>query len=195
MASENLLCTPVVLSLDEQGHRRIALLPGRRQTWRYGPTAVRYRPDSQRCSLGRCCHAADACDTSNERCIRRREPVEMPVQLGVDVEPIGPVGQIFAGDDSHPALTHQDVFAFLPFQTNARRLVIPVYVMTYDVSKRMPEETYKLTIKGLDSEAKSVHLIDPITGHHEQLTSSGGAASVRVETKVTDYPRLLVVEW
>jgi hypothetical protein len=123
------------------------------------------------------------------------EPVEIPVQLDVDIEPIGPVGQIFAGDDDHPPLTHRDVFAFLPFQTNARRLVIPVYVMTYDVTRRMPEETYQLTIKGLDGGAKSVHLIDPITGRREQLPPTGAAGSVRVEVKVADYPRLLVVEW
>ena len=103
--------------------------------------------------------------------------------------------EIFPGDDRHPPLTHQDVFAFLPFQTNARRLVIPVYVITYDVTERMPEETYQLTIKGLDAEAKSVHLIDPITGQREQLPATGAAASVRVEVNVADYPRLLVVEW
>ena len=123
------------------------------------------------------------------------EPVETPVRLDVDIEPTGPVGRIFAGDDGHRPLTHQDVFAFLPFQTNARRLVIPVYVMTYDVTQRMPEETYQLTVKGLAAEAKSVRLIDPITARSEQIPSTGGAASVRVEVKVADYPRWLVVEW
>ena len=62
------------------------------------------------------------------------------------------------GERFDRTLTHQDVFAFLPFQTNARRLVIPIYVMTYDITQRMPEETYQLTIKGLDAEAKSVRL-------------------------------------
>ena len=123
------------------------------------------------------------------------EPIETPVQLDLDIEPIGPVGQIFAGDDDHPPLTHQDVFAFLPFQTNARRLVIPVYVMTYDVTQRIPEETYQLTIKGLDTGAKSLLLVDPITGRREQFPSTGAATSFRVEVKVADYPRLLVVEW
>ena len=123
------------------------------------------------------------------------EPVETPLRLDVDIESMGPIGQIFAGDGDHPPLTHQEVLAFLPFQTNARRLVIPIYVMTYDVTRRMPEETYQLTVKELDAEAKSVHLIDPITGRREQLQPTGEAASPRVEVKVADYPRLLVIEW
>ncbi len=123
------------------------------------------------------------------------EPVETPLRLDVDIESMGPIGQIFAGDGDHPPLTHQEVLAFLPFQTNARRLVIPIYVMTYDVTQPMPEETYQVTIKGLDAKAKSIRLIDPITGRREQLPSTGDAASLRVEVKVADYPRLLVVQW
>ncbi len=59
----------------------------------------------------------------------------------------------------------------------------------------MPEETHQLTVKGLGAEAKSVRLIDPTTGRNEKRPSTGGAASLRVEVKVADYPRLLVVEW
>ena len=123
------------------------------------------------------------------------EPVENPVHLDVDVEPIGATGQIFAGDGDHPPLNHQDVFAFLPFQTNARRLVIPVYVISYDVTQRMPEEMYRLTIRGLDGEARTVWLIDPITGGREQLQPTADLTSLRVDVKVADYPRLLVVQW
>lgn len=107
---------------------------------------------------------------------------------------MGPTGRIFVGD-CHPPLTHQDVFAFLPFQTNPRRLVVAVYVMTYDVVRRMPEETYRLTIKGLGAEAKSVRLVDSITGQRTTLQSTGDAAGACVEAAVADYSRLLVVEW
>ncbi|MDQ2799599.1 MAG: hypothetical protein M3Y13_08160, partial [Armatimonadota bacterium] len=42
----------------------------------------------------------------------------------------------FAGDGTpaHPPLYDRDVFAFLPFQVNARTFVIPYYVMTRDVA-------------------------------------------------------------
>ncbi len=123
------------------------------------------------------------------------EPVAKPVKLDVDYEAVGPVGKIFPGDDKHPALSNKDVFAFLPFQTNAKRLVIPVYVMTYDVARTMPEETYRLTIKGLGGAAKAVRLIDPVTGKREESKFTGDAARLRLDVKVTDYPRFLVVEW
>ena len=69
----------------------------------------------------------------------------------------------FAGDGTpaHPPLYDRDVFAFLPFQVNARTFVIPYYVMTRDVTHvynpaatgghqyDMPAENFTLTIGGL----------------------------------------------
>jgi len=40
-----------------------------------------------------------------------------------------------------------------------------------------------------------VRIIDPVTGKREDLRATGDAASVGIEMKVADYPRLLVVEW
>lgn len=126
--------------------------------------------------------AWDAVATPPMRALRARRrdafaglaPPASPVQLDVDVLACGPVGQVFAGDERHPPLTHEDVFAFLPFQVNTRRLVIPVYVMTYDVSRRMPEVTYEVLIRGVDRDVKSLRMTDPITGRCKQLQSSGG---------------------
>ena len=121
------------------------------------------------------------------------QPVAAPMRVEADVEPVGPVGRIFDGDAAHPPLSHTDVFAFLPFQTGPQRLVIPVYVMTYDVTRPMPEETYRLTIKGIKSGVASAELVDPVTGAREALRPDCGAEGVRVEVKVTDCPRLLVL--
>jgi hypothetical protein len=42
------------------------------------------------------------------------------------------------------------MFAFLPFQVNARRFVIPFYVITRDINRDLPGELFTVTIKGLD---------------------------------------------
>ncbi len=122
-------------------------------------------------------------------------PIEKPVALEVDYEAVGAVGVVFPGDGRHPPLSHKDVFAFLPFQTTAKRLVVPVYVMTYDVTRSMPEETYRLSIKGLGGAVKTARVIDPITGRRDEIRVTGDAGSARLEVKVADYPRLLVLEW
>jgi hypothetical protein len=117
----------------------------------------------------------------------------------------------FSGDGTaaHPPLYNRNVVAFLPFQADANRFVVPVYVMTRDMAKvydpsapstavnryDLPAETYRLTIGGLDTAKLKVSATDPDTGASVPATivSTSGNQAV-VEIPLTDSPRLLVLE-
>lgn len=117
----------------------------------------------------------------------------------------------FAGDGSaaHPPLYNRDVVAFLPFQADDNRFVVPAYVMTRDMSKvykpdapesdparyDLPPETYRLTVAGLDADRLSARATDPLTGASLPVTivSRSGDTAV-LEVELTDSPRLLVLE-
>ncbi len=114
----------------------------------------------------------------------------------------------FEGDGTaeYPPLYNRDVFGFFPFQVNADRFVIPVYVMTRNVAKvygtgagpsrfDLPPETYRLAIGGVDGTKTTASATDPITGASvpvEAVSSSGD--EIVVEMKVTDSPRLLTLQ-
>ena len=107
------------------------------------------------------------------------------------------VGQdrtIFQGDERHPPLRYEDVFAFLPFQVSDRKLVIAVYVMTYDITRPMQEQPYRLAIRGLPAAAKPQRLYDPLTGKSSPLQAMRQGDAVEVTVPAMDYPRLMVVE-
>ena len=84
----------------------------------------------------------------------------------------------FQGDGSpqYPPLHNRDVFAFLPFQVNSHRFVIPVYVMTrntvevYDGGSDqpsrfdMPPERYRMAIGGVDGNEAEATATDPLSG-------------------------------
>ncbi|MCY2988598.1 MAG: hypothetical protein NTY19_12130 [Planctomycetota bacterium] len=101
---------------------------------------------------------------------------------------------IFQGDERHPPLRYEDVFAFLPFQVSDRKLVIAVYVMTYDITKPMQEQLYRLAIQGLPAGTIPRSLYDPITGKSSPLQATREGAAVEVTVPVVDYPRLMVVD-
>lgn len=120
--------------------------------------------------------------------------VKSPAQLTLNYGVVGQDREIFQGDARHPPLRFEDVFAFLPFQVNEHKLVIAVYVMTYDITRPMPEQSYRLAIQGLPTAATPRSLYDPLTGKTSPLQSTREGAAVEVTLPVVDYPRLLVVE-
>ncbi len=104
----------------------------------------------------------------------------------------------FEGDPSdlhaRPPLFDRDVFAFLPFQVNARKFVIPFYVMTRDIRRDLPEEQFTVTIKGLDAKGH-FSVYDPILDNRQDVRIiSGHGNAVKLELWANDYPALLEVE-
>ena len=120
--------------------------------------------------------------------------VPSPVQLTLEYGAIGQQREIFKGDERHPPLRYEDVFAFLPFQVSSRKLVIAVYVMTYDITKPMQEQPYRLAIQGLPAGTTPRTLYDPITGNSSSLQVTREGDTVEVTVPVVDYPRMMVVE-
>jgi hypothetical protein len=111
------------------------------------------------------------------------------------------------GTPQFPALFDRDVFAFLPFQINDHRFMISTYVMTrniakvYDSSSKspsrfdLPDETYRMTIGGIDGPTASVSATDPLTGATVPVQIvSRGSGQVVVQMPVSDSPRLLFVD-
>jgi hypothetical protein len=110
------------------------------------------------------------------------------------------------GTSRFPPLYDRDVFAFLPFQVDARRFVIPVYVMTRNVVEihggssgperfDMPADTYRMAIGGIDGRDARAWASDPLTGAQVPVEIvSRSAGQLGVEMPVTDSPRLLTIE-
>ncbi len=112
------------------------------------------------------------------------------------------------GTPQYPPLYNRDVFAFLPFQASQSRFVIPVYVMTRNVSQNyqstdstdptrfdLPAEPYRMVIGGIDGSKTDVSASDPLTGDAipvEVLARSD--SDITVEMPVTDSPRLLTIQ-
>ena len=103
----------------------------------------------------------------------------------------------FAGDGSaaHPNLYDRDVFAFLPYQVNAKRFVIPYYVMTRDVMKDLAMEQFTVQIAGVNGRGASITAYDPILNKDiPVVVNSQESNNLSLKLNTTDYPRLLIIQ-
>ena len=105
----------------------------------------------------------------------------------------------FDGDPNdlraRPPLFDRDVFAFLPFQVNAHKFVIPYYVMTRDIRRDLAEEKFTVTIKGLAGQGAKVTAYDPLLDRPKEVRVLASADGVlRLEVAATDHPVLLEVQ-
>jgi hypothetical protein len=99
------------------------------------------------------------------------------------------------GTSAHPNLYNRDVFAFLPFQVNASRFVIPYYVITRDITVNLPPEQYTVAVSGLKGLKASVSAYDPLKNVTVPVTVTRRTASaLTVQLSATDYPYLLIVD-
>ena len=123
------------------------------------------------------------------------EPLGRTRPLAVEVAALGEQRTIFDGDGLHPPLCHRDVLAVLPFQITPNKLVVAVYVMTYDVTRPMQEEMYRLTLKGVRGTNARVTVYDPQQDKHtEASVLRRGDDSIELRLRVVDQPRLLTIE-
>ena len=103
----------------------------------------------------------------------------------------------FAGDGTpeHPPLYDREVFAFLPYQVNARKFVIAYYVMTRDVKQALAPEEFTVTVSGFNATGAKFTAYDPINDKAVPVKVKGGAGGKVVLTlTAADYPYLLTVE-
>ena len=120
----------------------------------------------------------------------------------------------FAGDGTaaYPPLYDREVLAVFPFQSSPTSFVIPVYVMTRNLAEiyrpglpptnmtryDLPAETFRLTLGNLPTtrQPPSVSAYDPLLNRSTpaRLVSRKGHQAV-FELSVTDYPRLLTIDY
>lgn len=113
------------------------------------------------------------------------------------------------GTPQFPALYNRDSLAFFPFQSSDSSFVVPVYVVTRDVERvyqtdlaasdpkrfDMPEETYRLTVGGVDGTSATVSAVDPLTGSQVPVdVVSRSSGQLVLDMPVTDSPRLLKID-
>jgi hypothetical protein len=103
----------------------------------------------------------------------------------------------FAGDGTaaHPNLYNRDVFAFLPYQVNSHRFVIPYYVMTRDVTKNLPPSKFAIQISKLQALGATVSIYDPLHDRHLPVKiDRRGRDVLALTVSATDYPYLLIIQ-
>ena len=103
----------------------------------------------------------------------------------------------FRGDGipAHPDLYDRDVLAILPYQVNARRFVIPYYVMTRDVKTTLVPEEFTVLLGGLHGNGAVFSAYDPILNTRVPVkVVTRGADRVTLRLTTRDYPCLLTVQ-
>jgi hypothetical protein len=114
----------------------------------------------------------------------------------------------FTGDGTaaHPSLYDRDLLAVFPFQSAPNKFVIPIYVMTpnlttvYPGSDRfdLPDESFQITLGNLPTSVRppAVSAYDPITNGQTpaRFVSRQGGRAV-FEVAATNYPRLLTIDY
>jgi hypothetical protein len=110
-----------------------------------------------------------------------------PLELEVTAE--GAQKKIFDGEKP---LWHRDVLAAFPWQLGEGTYALAIYVMTWDGVPSMPEERYRLVIRG--SSARTAHLHDPLQGREIPVTVVRREVdALEVEVGVVDTPRILLL--
>lgn len=121
-------------------------------------------------------------------------PLPETVPLEVDVVALGEQRRIFDGDAEHPPLWQRETFAVLPFQVHERKWIVAVYVMTFDVTRPLAEERYRLTLKGWPVAPATVQLYDPLEDQELPVeVVRQETERLTVELRARDYPCLLVL--
>jgi hypothetical protein len=103
----------------------------------------------------------------------------------------------FGGDGTaaHPHLYNRDVFAFLPYQVNSHRFVIPYYVMTRDVTKNLSPAKFTIQISNLQAQGANVSVYDPMFDRPVPVTiERRGNNFLNLTVSATDYPYLLIIQ-
>lgn len=105
----------------------------------------------------------------------------------------------FEGDPNnlleHPPLYDRDVLAMLPFQVNAKKFVIPFYVVTRDIKRDLSEEKFTVEIQGVAGRGAMLTTYDPVLDRRRNVrVISADAGVLTLELPAVDYPVLLELE-
>jgi len=102
----------------------------------------------------------------------------------------------FAGDGTldHQNLMDAQMLAILPYQVNAHKWVIPIYVITANANQPFTPENYEIILRGPASANANVTVYDPINDVSVPSTMSKlNVDQIKVKMQVADYPYLLIL--
>lgn len=103
----------------------------------------------------------------------------------------------FAGDGTpaHPPGYDRDAFAFLPYQVNAHRFVIPYYVMTRNITQPLAPESFEIVFTGVHAKGASVRVYDPLNDVSVPVVVGSPVwDELRLTVTAADYPYLLIID-
>ena len=99
------------------------------------------------------------------------------------------------GTPAHPTLFDRECLGIFPIQINARRFVIPYYVVTYDATKTLTPEKFIVRLNGFKGVGATVTAYDPVNDKPVSVAvKQRGADFLALEVTAADYPSLLTVQ-
>jgi hypothetical protein len=103
----------------------------------------------------------------------------------------------FAGDGTaaHPPGYDREAFAFLPYQVNAHRFVIPYYVMTRNIAQALTPESFEIKFTGIHTKDATVNVYDPLNDVSVPVVvDSAVGDELALTVTAADYPYLLIID-
>ena len=102
----------------------------------------------------------------------------------------------FAGDGTlaHPPGYDREAFAFLPYQVNAHRFIIPYYVMTRNIAQPLIPESFEIEFTGIHTKGATMSVYDPLNDVSVPLTVDSAGDDLRLSLTAADYPYLLIID-
>jgi hypothetical protein len=119
--------------------------------------------------------------------------LEKTIPLQVEAVALGePQEIIFPGDDRHPPLWLRDALAVLPFQPDAHKHIVALYLMTRDATRPLSPQNFRLKFSGVLT--RRVRFYDPLENKDipAQFQVSEGNVT-ELTLPLVDYPRLLIL--
>ncbi len=97
-------------------------------------------------------------------------------------------------DPGGRVVAQEDIVAVLPFQLDAKRFVVGLYVMTEDFPRDLEPQDYTVRLSGIAGRGATVRYYDPLSDSMLPLSVvATSAESLTVRLSLTDAPRVLEV--
>ena len=118
--------------------------------------------------------------------------LEKTQPLQVEAVALGAQEKIFEGDAKHPPLWLREALTVLPFQADARKHIVALYVMTRDATRPLPAQSFRLKFAGVPT--RRVRFYDPL--EHKDIPTpfrlhEGDITELTLP--LVEYPRLLIL--
>lgn len=118
-----------------------------------------------------------------------------PRPIEASVTRVAGPGAVYANDPGGKRVKQEQTAALLPFQLDAHRFDVVVYVMTEDFPRDLAEQSYRIALSGLVTQTARVRYYDPLSGRWLRVQVLSSARDrLAVEVALTDSPRVLEVD-